>query len=201
MRRTHRGVTPSAAFAAILRRVNRPIAITLTASCLVVAASVLPDSARIVGPRSDPFSIEPMSGASVQSSTLQFTTKELSLPGANGLVTLDYFAWDGATRWLWIPAGSLASVVVIGANDEMTKLTGFHTEVFELRGKGVILGPTSVSVGKGVVYVGNRADSSICAIDARTLRLGNCIRIASPSDGIAQPLMVSSTSRQLKNYG
>lgn len=80
----------------------------------------------------------------------------------------------------------MASVVAIDGNtDEMKKITGFHTAEFELRGKRVILGPTSVSVGKGVVYVGNRADSSICTIDGKTLKLGDCIRIASPSDGIA----------------
>ncbi|HWO00540.1 MAG TPA: hypothetical protein VNS63_14875 [Blastocatellia bacterium] len=67
----------------------------------------------------------------------------------------------------------------------MTKITGFHTAEFELRGKPVPLGPTSVSIGKGVVYVGNRADSTICIIDAETLKLGDCIRIASPSDGLA----------------
>ena len=49
----------------------------------------------------------------------------------------------------------------------------------------VVIGPTSVSIGDRVVYVGNRADSSICAIDAETMKLGDCTRIGSPSEGLA----------------
>ena len=121
-----------------------------------------------------------------QSSNPRFITKELSLPGATGLVTLDYFAWDRSTEKLWVPAGNLGSVDVIdGKTDEITRITGFQTKEIELKGRKVVIGPTSATVGKGVVYVGNRADASICLIDARTAKLGDCIRIASPSEGIA----------------
>jgi len=57
----------------------------------------------------------------IQSARGRFVTTELDLPGANGVVTLDYFAWDGSTRKLWVPAGNLASVGVIdGKTDEIT---------------------------------------------------------------------------------
>jgi DNA-binding beta-propeller fold protein YncE len=41
-----------------------------------------------------------------------------------------------------------------------------------------------------VVYVGNRGDASVCAIDAGSLRVGSCVRLASTPDGLAY---VSST--------
>ena len=183
---THRGLAPIAVFVVTLLRGNRTIAIILAASYLFLSASMPSGSPGAFGPRRDVITIGPMSSVSGQSSTPQFNTKELPLPGANGLVTLDYFAWDRSTRRLWVPAGNLASVDVIdGKTDEITRITGFQTAEFELRGRRGILGPTSVSVGNGVVYVGNRADSSICVINAKTLKLGDCIRIASPSDGLA----------------
>jgi YVTN family beta-propeller protein len=75
--------------------------------------------------------------------------------------------------------------VIDGKSDAITKVTGFHTAEVELRGRKIMVGPTSVTVGKGLVYVGSRADSSICVIDAKTLRVGACVRIATPAEGIA----------------
>jgi hypothetical protein len=116
-------------------------------------------------------------------------------------VTLDYFAWDRSTGRLWVPAGNLAGVAAInGKTDEISMITGFQTAETELRGRRVRFGPSSVSIGDGVVYIGSRADSSICLIDARTLKLGNCIPIASASDGLsAAPdgVVYVATSKEL----
>ena len=128
----------------------------------------------------------PAPPAAAQSPGAGYNTKQLPLPGAKGLVTLDYFAWDRSRRRLWVPAGNLASVQVIDARtDAITSVSGFSTAEVELRGRKVTIGPTSVSIGDRVVYVGNRADSSICVIDAETMKLGDCIRIGSPSEGLA----------------
>jgi hypothetical protein len=40
-------------------------------------------------------------------------------------------------------------------------------------------------VGEGAVYIGNRADSSICGVEAKTLRRLGCAKLDSPPDGIA----------------
>ena len=48
-----------------------------------------------------------------------------------------------------------------------------------------MVGPSSVTIGDGVVYVGNRADSSVCAFDARSLAKGACHKIDSMPDGLA----------------
>jgi len=151
-----------------------------SAVCCCFLAMVLACSTEVLA------SIESATVSPNQWSNAKFVTTELSLPGANGLVTLDYFAWDRSTGRLWVPAGNLASVDVIdGQTNEITRIGGFHTAEVELRGRKLIVGPTSVTIGKGVVYVGNRADSSICVIDAKTLKPGDCVRIAAPSEGIA----------------
>jgi DNA-binding beta-propeller fold protein YncE len=116
----------------------------------------------------------------------RFTVKSLSLPGANGLVMLDYFAYDNTTRRLWVPAGNTGSVAVIDTTtDQIKSVGGFSVAQIELRGKLRPMGPSSVAIGDTVVYIGSRADSKICIIDSRTLKLGECLAFAPPSAGLA----------------
>jgi DNA-binding beta-propeller fold protein YncE len=115
-----------------------------------------------------------------------YALKPLPLPGANGVVALDYFAYDGSTGRLWVPASNTGSVDVIDeTTDAVSQVAGFHTGEVELRGRKVILGPTAVSIGNGVVYIGNRGDSTLCIIDARNLQRGECLEVAPPSAGPA----------------
>jgi len=116
----------------------------------------------------------------------KFTVKSLSLPGANGLVMLDYFAYDTTTRHLWVPAGNTGSVDVIDTTtDQIKSVEGFSVAQVEFRGKLRPMGPSSVAVGDSVVYIGSRADSKICIINSRTLKLGECLAFAPPSAGLA----------------
>src|SRR5712691_261019 len=122
-----------------------------------------------------------------------YTLKPLSLPGANGVVVLDYFAYDAQTGRLWVPASNTGSVDVIDeTTDVVSQVTGFNTGEVELRGRKITLGPTAITVGNGVVYIGNRGDSTLCIIDAHTLKRGECLQVASVR--LVQPLlpMVSS---------
>ena len=115
-----------------------------------------------------------------------YDLKPIKLPGASGVVRLDYFAYDRSTGKLWVPASNTASVDVIDENsDAVSQVTGFKTGEVELRGRKVTLGPTSVSVGDGVVYTGNRGDSSLCIIDAHSLERGECLQVAPASAGPA----------------
>jgi len=116
----------------------------------------------------------------------KFTVKPLPLPGASGLVTLDYFAFDRANRRLWVPAANTGSVDVIDtATDQIKRVEGFSVAQVELRGKIRSVGPSSVAIGNGVVYIGSRADSKICIIDGSNLKIGECIVFAPPSAGMA----------------
>lgn len=124
--------------------------------------------------------------AAQDSSPLKFTLKPLLLPGGNGLITLDYFAYDQHTGRLWVPAGNTGSVDVIDTStDQIRRVDGFAVAQVEFRGKSRPMGPSSVSIGDGVVYIGSRADSKICTIDARTLKTVECIAFAPASAGLA----------------
>jgi len=124
--------------------------------------------------------------ATQETGSRKFTVKPLPLPGANGLVMLDYFQYDNATQRLWVPAANTGSVDVIETRtDQIKSVEGFSVAQVELRGKLRPMGPSSVAIGDGVVYIGSRADSKICVVDGRTLKLGDCIAFAPPSAGLA----------------
>ena len=116
----------------------------------------------------------------------EFRVKPLPLPGAHGLVMLDYFAYDRNSQVLWVPAANTGSVDAIDtATDQIKRIEGFAVAQVEFRGKLRAVGPSSVAIGDGVVYIGSRADSTICVIDAHALKLGNCIAFAPASAGLA----------------
>jgi hypothetical protein len=114
-----------------------------------------------------------------------YVTRAVPLPGANGPVALDYLACDGAGR-VWIPAGGTASVDVLdGPAGRISRVEGFGTIEVELRGQKHLAGPSAVAIGDGVAYIGSRADSAVCLIDARTLARGACYPIADETRGLA----------------
>src|SRR5436309_1868475 len=45
------------------------------------------------------------------------------------------------------------------------------------------MGPSSVTIGDGVAYVGNRGDSSICAFDRKSLEKKSCAQVPGVPDG------------------
>ncbi|HUJ29311.1 MAG TPA: hypothetical protein VLW85_25000 [Myxococcales bacterium] len=100
----------------------------------------------------------------------------LPLPAAAPVI-MDYLAADGAR--VWVPAGNTGKVFVLDGGKFAT-IGGFPTR--EGRG-GRLMGPSSVTVGGGHAYVGNRGDSSICAIDGRSLEKKGCVTLSSSPDG------------------
>ena len=64
-------------------------------------------------------------------------------------------------------------------------ISGFATAEMVRRGTKRTVGPSSVAIGDGLVYVGNRGDSSVCAIDAVHLTIETCVTLDSPPDGLA----------------
>src|SRR5438876_5904756 len=113
-----------------------------------------------------------------------YELKRIDLPRASGPVALDYFAHDGATGKLWVPASNTGSVDVIDEKtDAVSQITGFPTGEIERRGKKITVGPTAASIGNGVVYIGNRGNATLCVIDAKTFTRGECVP-ASPDRGV-----------------
>lgn len=134
--------------------------------------------------------------------TSDYEVVPIPLPGAKGVVTLDYFAYDRSTGKLWVPASNTGSVDIIDdGTDSVSQVTGFKTGEFELRGRKLTLGPTAVSVGDRVVYIGNRGDSSLCVIDAQTLKRENVSRLRQPQQVLRQRRTLSFTYPRQKSYG
>lgn len=109
--------------------------------------------------------------------------RTLALPGSPGHVTMDYLAIDAASKRLWVPAGNTAKVDVIDIETgKLTEVTGF--KLLDKPGGKRPVGPSSAAIGEGVVYIGNRADNKICVVDASSLKIGACVALASPPDGL-----------------
>lgn len=115
-----------------------------------------------------------------------YTVRKLSLPGGPDPILMDYIAFDPATRFVWAPAGNTGTVDVVDTADEtIRQIPGFPTAEMGTGTRKRRVGPSSVAVGAGTVYVGNRGDSTICAFDSRTLARGACHHLDSMPDGLA----------------
>jgi outer membrane protein assembly factor BamB len=117
----------------------------------------------------------------------QSSMRAIALPDApaDG-VFMDYLAYDRERHRVWVPAGNTGKVDVVEVpSGTVAHVDGFPTKEVERRGKKRIVGPSSASVGDGVVYVGNRGDSTICAVDAASLQKGACVTLDSMPDGVA----------------
>ncbi len=111
----------------------------------------------------------------------------VALPGApaDG-VMLDYLAIDRGRHRVWVPAGGTGNAVVIDTKTQgIDRVDQFPTKEVERRGQKRLVGPSSATIGDGFVYVGNRADSTVCAVNASTLARGGCVTLPSSPDGVA----------------
>lgn len=110
--------------------------------------------------------------------------QSIRLPGA-APVMLDYLAYDRAHRRVWVPAGNTGRVDVIEVSSgAISQIGGLATREVEREGHKRVVGPSSATVGDGVVYVGNRGDSTVCAFSATSLAKGACAQLASSPDGL-----------------
>jgi DNA-binding beta-propeller fold protein YncE len=108
----------------------------------------------------------------------------VALPGGPP-VGMDYLAFDAVNGRVWVPAGNTGNVVVVDvANGRVTTLGGFATAPAQRPGRPN-MGPSSATVGGGMVWIGNRGDNKVCAFDARTLGKGACVQLSSMPDGLA----------------
>src|SRR5713101_2239716 len=106
----------------------------------------------------------------------------LPLPGGPSPIGMDYIAYDPQTNRVWVPAGNTGKTVVVdAATGKMTTVDGFPTATMGTR----TVGPSSATVGSKSVYIGNRADSTVCAVDKHTLKKGSCVKLESMPDGLA----------------
>jgi DNA-binding beta-propeller fold protein YncE len=112
----------------------------------------------------------------------------MPLPGASADgIFMDYLLYDPRTNTVWVPAGNTGAVDVVDvATAKISRIEGFATQEMERRGHKRVVGPSSATLGApGTVYVGNRGDSSICAVDEVSLKKGACGKLDAMPDGIA----------------
>jgi DNA-binding beta-propeller fold protein YncE len=113
--------------------------------------------------------------------------RSIALPEAPaGGVLMDYLAYDRPNHRVWIPAGNTGRVDVVDTqNDRLASIGGFATSEMERHGQKRLVGPSSATVGDEMVYIGNRADSTVCAVGAVSLKINGCVKIDAVPDGIA----------------
>jgi DNA-binding beta-propeller fold protein YncE len=130
--------------------------------------------------------------------TSDYELKPIPLPGASGVVSLDYFAYDRSEGKLWVPASNTGSVDVIDEKtDAVSQITGFPTGEIERRGKKITVGPTAASIGKGVVYIGNRGEATLCVVDAKTLTRGECVPLSADHAVTPDGVLYVAATREL----
>ena len=115
-----------------------------------------------------------------------YTVRTVALPDhGKGTIAMDYIAYDPKTGYVWAPGINIGSVYVVDTSDDSVReISDFPTNEVELGGRKRVQGPSGVSIGDGVVYIGDRADSSICAVDEKTLVRKSCGHIDSTPDGV-----------------
>jgi len=131
---------------------------------------------------------EPAKPAAVDAAAgAKYDVTSLPLPDAEGGgFFFDYMAYDPARNRIWVPAGGTGNTAVVdAATREIHAIKGFATSESPRRPGKRTIGPSSASVGDGVVYVGDRADSSVCAFDAESLEKRGCVTLPSMPDGLA----------------
>lgn len=127
-----------------------------------------------------------------------YELKPINLPGATGAVALDYFAYDRATGKLWVPASNTGNVDVIDeGTDAISQVTGFPTGEIERRGRKIKVGPTSASVGDGVIYIGNRGEATLCVIDAKSLARLECVPVSADHTITPDGVVYVAVTREL----
>jgi DNA-binding beta-propeller fold protein YncE len=125
-------------------------------------------------------------GAPAAPASPELAMKAFPLPGASGHVSLDYLAYESGRARVWIPVGETGSVDVFDtAASTFARVDGFKTAEREAHGKKHMMGPSAVSIGDGVVYVGDRASSEVCVVDDKTLKLGACLKLPVATDGVS----------------
>jgi DNA-binding beta-propeller fold protein YncE len=111
----------------------------------------------------------------------------IPLPGApDGGLFLDYLAVDRGHHRVWVPAGATGRVDVIDTETRrLQPIEKFPTSEIERRGRKMSIGPSSATIGDGYVYVGNRADSTVCAVNSVSLTREGCVTVPASPDGLA----------------
>jgi len=108
----------------------------------------------------------------------------ISLPGGPP-VGMDFLTYDRVNNRVWVPAGNTGDVDVVEvATGKVISIAGLATAPARRPGRPR-MGPSSATVGEGVVWIGNRGDNRLHAYDAKTLAAEAIVQLPSMPDGLA----------------
>ncbi len=108
----------------------------------------------------------------------------ISLPGGPP-VGMDFLTYDPETNRVWVPAGNTGNVDVVDvATGKVTAIGGFATAPPHRPGRPR-MGPSSATVGEGVVWIGNRGNNQLSGYDTKTLAPKGVVQLPSMPDGLA----------------
>ncbi len=111
----------------------------------------------------------------------------IALPGAGSDgIALDYLLFDAHTNTVWVPAANTGSVDVVDTTTRHVHQIGDFVikDIKSEGGKTRRVGPSSAALGDNVVYIGNRADQSICAVSETTFERGTCTTLNEAPDSV-----------------
>jgi DNA-binding beta-propeller fold protein YncE len=129
---------------------------------------------------------EPPAQVAPAPSPPRLTSTAVAIPGATSPLSFDYLSIDRDAGRVYLAVGNTGSLDVFDiASSSFTRVDGFKTAEREYHGKKRMAGPSASAVGDGFVYVGNRATSEVCPVDAKSLKLGECLALPTPTDGVA----------------
>ena len=153
----------------------------VTLSSVLVACGSAPQQQPVVAR-----SLPATPSASAAREPARITARAAALPGVGGHASLDFLLLEPGRGRVWVPVGDTGSVDVFDpASQQFTRIDGFATVERDAGGKKRTVGPSSAAFGDGVVYVGDRASSEVCAVDAASLQRGACIKLESAPDCLA----------------
>jgi hypothetical protein len=108
------------------------------------------------------------------------------LPGVTAHATVDFIAYESGHERVWVPVANTGSVDLLDiATRTFTRINGFPTKEVEVKGSKRMMGPSSISIGEGFAYVGNRATREVCPVSTSTLKVGKCLKVPSAPDAVA----------------
>jgi len=136
------------------------------------------------GPSAAPSAVAMDAGPASAPASLTFDP--VPLPGVTAHAAVDFIAYESGHERVWVPVGNTGSVDVFDiATRAFTAIGGFPTKEIEVKGSKRMMGPSSVSIGEGFAYVGNRATREVCPVSTTTLKIGTCLKVASAPDAVA----------------
>lgn len=104
----------------------------------------------------------------------------IALPGPSP-VGMDYLAYDPDTAQLFVPASNTGKLDIVDTKTgKVTSMDGWATAKRGERTAGI----TAATVGAGYVFVGNRADASICAVEIKSMTRKGCVTLPAGLDGV-----------------